>query len=80
LDVEEPVQVIAKVAPEELVFFSVSQDFTWLSSQVTFTLDSDMLGIVIDSELHTSNGTSQRSVCLMAWGPRRTDDKALKTC
>jgi hypothetical protein len=51
-----------------------------MSSQVTFTLDSDTLSIVIYSELHTSNGTSQRSVCFMAWGPRRTGDKAVKAC
>ena len=47
---------------------------------MTFTLDSDTLNIVIDSELHTSNGTSQRSVCFMEWGPRRTVDKAVNEC
>ena len=47
---------------------------------MTFTLDSDTLSIVIDSELHASNGTSQRSVCFMAWGPRRTDDNVVEAC
>lgn len=86
LDGEVAVQVISKVVPEELVFLylslslCVSKDFTWLSSQVTFTLDSDTLSIVIDSKLHIYNGTSQRSVCCMAWGSRRTDDNAVKAC
>jgi hypothetical protein len=77
---EVPVQVITKAVPEELVFLCLSKDFTWLSSQVTFTLDSDTLSVVIDSQLHTSNGTSQRSVCFMAWGPRRADDNAVEAC
>jgi hypothetical protein len=85
LDDEVAVQVISKVVPEELVlyiclFLSVSKDSTWLSSQVTFTFDSDTVSIVIDSKLHISNGTWQRSVCCMAWGPRLTDDNAVKAC
>jgi hypothetical protein len=54
LDGEVAVQVISKVVPKELVFLyiclslCVSKDFTWLSSQVTSTLDSDTLSMVID--------------------------------
>ena len=61
-----------KFVPEELVFsLSLSKDSTWLSSQVTFTVDSDTLSSVIDSdELHTSNGTSQRSVCFIGMGSK----------
>ena len=47
---------------------------------MTSTLDSDTFSIVIDSEPHASNGTSQRSVCFMAWGPRRAVDKVVGAC
>lgn len=65
MDGEVPVQVFTNVVPAELVF-SLSLEGFCVAEFPSVTLDSDTLSIVIDSELHTSNGTSQRSVCVMA--------------